>query len=254
MEAGSPRVRGEHRPARTGARGAPPAGEVISPSAPRRHRFIPGPIKPPRWLEYAIFVAALIPFAYVAAALASDYFNGTRIFGSNPIKEAEHFTGKWTLRFLMLSLGVTPAVKLLRQGWLVRYRRTFGLFAFFYACTHLTIYAVLDVELTWSDLVADVLKRLYITIGMAALLLLTPLAVTSTKGWIKRLGNRRWTALHRLVYVVVVLGNIHYWMSVKRDIREPIIFSLIFAALLGWRVWWRRREAARRAVKSSLAA
>ncbi len=194
-------------------------------------------MRPPRWLPALVFALALVPFVYVMAAIGSDFFQGTRYLGSNPIKEAEHFTGKWALRFLALTLAITPAVRLLRQGWLIRYRRTFGLFAFFYACTHLAIYAVLDVELTWSDMVADVAKRLYITIGMTALTLMIPLAVTSTKGWIRRLGNRRWNALHRLVYASAVLGLVHYWMSVKKDITEPALFGLVFATLLGWRVW-----------------
>lgn len=191
----------------------------------------------PRWLPALVFALSLLPFVFVAGALASDFFTGTRYLGSNPIKEGEHFTGKWTLRFLALSLAITPAVRLLQQGWLIRYRRTFGLFAFFYACTHLVIYAVLDVELTWRDMIEDVAKRLYITIGMTALALMVPLAVTSTKGWIRRLGNRRWNAIHRLVYVSAVLGLVHYWMSVKKDVTEPALFGIVFASLLGWRVW-----------------
>lgn len=128
-------------------------------------------------------------------------------------------------------------MRLLQAGWLIRYRRTLGLVAFGYACAHLVIYAVLDVELNWGDMVEDVAKRLYITIGMTALALMVPLAVTSTKGWIRRLGNRRWTALHRLVHASALLGLVHYWMSVKKDITEPAIFGVVFAALLGWRVW-----------------
>jgi methionine sulfoxide reductase heme-binding subunit len=254
MDVGSTPASRERRSIPEAARGPRTGREAISPVGSAGHRLFARPITPPRWLRYVVFAASLIPFVFVVVAIASDYFNNTRFLGSNPIKEAEHFTGKWTLRFLILSLSVTPAVKLLRQGWLIPYRRTFGLFAFFYACTHLTIYAVLDVELTWSDMVADVLDRVYITIGMTALLLLTPLAITSTKGWIRRLGNRRWKALHRLVYVVAVLGNIHYWMSVKRDVREPIIFSALFLVLLGWRIWWSRREASRRTTNAIPAA
>lgn len=202
-------------------------------------------MRPPRWLPALVFALSLLPFLYVAGAIASDFFQGTRYLGSNPIKEAEHFTGKWALRFLALSLAITPAIRLLQLGWLIRYRRLFGLFAFFHACTHLTIYAVLDVELTWGDMVEDVAKRLYITIGMTAFALLVPLAVTSTKGWIRRLGSRRWNALHRLVYVSSVLGLVHYWMSVKKDITEPALFGLVFAALLGWRVMRGRRSGER---------
>lgn len=197
-----------------------------------------------KWLYPAIFALSLAPFAFIAFAIASDFFQGTRYLGSNPIKEAEHMSGKWALRFLALTLAVTPAIRLTRQGWLVRYRRTFGLFTFFYACVHLTIYSVLDVELSWGEMLEDVAKRLYITIGMTALVLMIPLAVTSTKGWIRRLGNTRWRALHRAIYVIAPLGLVHYWMSVKKDITEPAIFGLVFALLLGWRVWSARRKLA----------
>lgn len=218
-------------------RGAPPNEHDSPARRGGRDRKRADRSKSPRWLPALVFALALVPFVYVAGAIASDFFQGTRYLGSNPIKEAEHFTGKWALRFLALSLAVTPAVRLLEKGWLIRYRRTLGLFAFFYACTHLAIYGVLDVELTWSDMIEDVAKRLYITIGMTALALMLPLAVTSTKGWIRRLGNRRWNALHRAVYASAVLGLVHYWMSVKKDITEPAVFGIVFALLLGWRVW-----------------
>ena len=195
-------------------------------------------------------MSALVPLAWVTYAFLSDILLDTRHLGANPIKEAEHFTGRWVLRFLILALSVTPAVRFLRQGWLIGYRRTFGLFAFFYACIHLTIYFVLDVELTWSELVADIIKRKYITIGMTALLLLVPLAVTSTKGWIRRLGNRRWKAIHRLVYVAVVLGTVHFYMAQKRDVTDPLVYGVVVATLLGWRLVQRRRRQAPRAVAS----
>jgi len=228
------------------ARGGPPQQKGGPPPASTRHqKRAPGFI-PPRWLHALFVLASLLPFLYAAGAIASDFFQGTRLLGSNPIKAAEHFTGKWALAFLALSLTITPAVRLLRQGWLIRYRRTFGLFGFFYACTHLVIYAVLDVELDWGDMVADVAKRLYITIGMTALLLLVPLAVTSTKGWIRRMGSRRWNRLHRAVYASALLGLVHYWMSVKADITQPALFGLVIALLLGWRVWrWRSGASAR---------
>ncbi len=202
-------------------------------------------IKKTPWLPRGLFLLALAPLLWGAWALGSDVFLGTRHLGSNPIKEIEHFTGKWALRFLVLSLAVTPAIRFTKQGWLIRYRRTWGLFAFFYACVHLCIYFILDVELSWADFVADIIKRKYITIGMTALLLMVPLALTSTKASIKRLGNRRWNSIHRLVFATVVLGNIHYWMSVKRDITEPALFGAIFAALLGYRlVRWQREQPA----------
>lgn len=225
------------------AGGAPPAVESKAPSTGPRHPNITRRTNPPHWLYPAVFLVALTPWLYVVGAIASDFFLGTRHLGSNPIKAAEHFTGLWALRFLMLTLSVTPAVKMLKQGWLIRYRRTFGLFAFFYACTHLLIYAALDVELSWGDMLEDVTDRIYITIGMAAFTLLLLLAITSTKGWIRRLGNRRWTVLHRAVYVIVVLGMIHYWMAVKADVTDPLLFAAIFAALFAWRIWWARRRA-----------
>lgn len=197
---------------------------------------------PPRWLRPVVFVACLIPAVWAVAAIASDYFNGTRLLGSNPIKEAEHFTGRWVLRFLAITLAVTPIRRTLGWNWLQKYRRMFGLFAFFYATLHLSIYFVLDLELVWGDLWADIVKRPYITIGMLAFVLLVPLAVTSTAKMVKRLGGKRWAALHRTIYVIVVLGTIHFWMAVKRDITLPLIFAIIFAVLLGYRVVVRRRR------------
>jgi sulfoxide reductase heme-binding subunit YedZ len=183
-----------------------------------------------------VVVLALVPAAWAIYGVVSDVFLGTRHFGSNPIKAVEHYTGDWTLRFLALTLAVTPARRITGWNRLARYRRTFGLLAFTYVSLHLLTYAVLDVELSWGDLVADVIKRPYITIGMAGFLLFLPLAVTSTRGWIRRLG-RRWTVLHRAVYVIVVLGTIHFWMSVKKDITDPLAFATIFGALLAWRAF-----------------
>jgi len=200
---------------------------------------------PPRWLRPVVFVLCLIPAAWVIGAIASDFFQGTRLLGSNPIKEAEHFTGRWVLRFLMFTLAVTPIRQTLGWNWLQRYRRMLGLFAFAYATLHLSIYFFLDLELAWGDLAADIVKRPYITIGMAAFVLLVPLAVTSTAKMVKRLGGKRWAALHRSIYLIVVLGTIHFWMAVKRDITDPLIFAVIFALLLGYRVVkWRRRKIA----------
>ncbi len=230
-------------PASAEARGAPPEQHDRARQMPTRHRSTARPIKPPRWLRWVVIATGFVPCAWLLFAFTSDFFLGTRHFGTNPVKEMEHFTGDWNLRFLVLTLAITPALRLTSQGWLVRYRRIFGLFAFLYIVLHLSIYFVLDVELRWADLVADVLKRKYITLGMMGFLLLVPLALTSTKGWIRRLGSRRWNALHRLVYAAAVLGTAHYWMSVKRDIREPALYALVFTLLLGWRVW---QAAARR--------
>lgn len=183
----------------------------------------------------------LLPALWGAGAAVSDLHFGTRYFGANPIKEIEHFAGGWILRFLALTLAISPARRIFGVNGLAPYRRTFGLLAFVYAGIHLLVYAVLDVELSARDLVTDVAKRPYITIGMAGFLLLVPLAVTSTNGWIRRLG-RRWGALHRAVYLVPILGTVHFWMSVKRDVTRPLAYALVFAALLLWRAW----EATRR--------
>lgn len=199
------------------------------------------PPKAPGWLHPLVIVLALIPFVWVAWAMWSDVFQGTRHLGSEPIKESEHFTGKWALRFLLACLAVTPAIRITKAGWLVKYRRTFGLIAFFYACVHLTIYFGLDIELMWSNLVEDVLDRTYITLGMTALLLMVPLALTSTKASIRWLGNKKWNALHRLVYVSAVLGVIHFYMAVKKDVREPLVFAAILATLFAVRLWYQRR-------------
>ena len=218
------------------ARGAPPETENTAAAPKPRHRSIARPIKPPRWLAPVVIALGFVPLVYLFAAFASDFFNNTRHLGSNPVKAMEHFTGDWNLRFLVLTLAITPAIRLTRQGWLIRYRRIFGLFAFLYICCHLLIYFTLDVELRWGDLVADVIKRKYITLGMLGFLLLVPLALTSTKASIRRLGAARWNALHRTVYAAAVLGSIHFWMSVKRDIRAPLVYALLFALLLGWRI------------------
>ena len=200
---------------------------------------------PPRWLRPLVFVVSLLPALWVIGAIASDYFNGTRLLGSNPIKEAEHYTGRWVLRFLTLTLAVTPIRQTFGWNWLQKYRRMLGLFAFSYALLHLTIYFVLDLELAWGDLAEDIVKRPYITIGMAAFALLVPLAVTSTAKMVKRLGGKRWVALHRSIYVIVILGLIHFWMAVKRDVTDPLFYAVIVAVLLGYRVVaWRRRRAA----------
>jgi sulfoxide reductase heme-binding subunit YedZ len=232
------------------ARGAPPEKENSAAGAKARHRSSAPAIKPPRWLPAVVIAAGFLPLAYVVYAFTSDLLLGTRHFGSNPIKEMEHFTGDWNLRFLALTLSITPAIRLTKQGWLIRYRRIFGLFAFLYICCHLLIYFVLDVELMWGDLVADVLKRKYITLGMIGFLLLIPLALTSTKASIRRLGSRRWNALHRTVYVSAVLGTVHFWMSVKRDITDPLIFAVIFAILLGYRVVVAADARAKRGVRA----
>lgn len=226
--------------AAVGERAARVGGATPAPALPRTRRG--ARLSPPGWLHPLVIALALIPLAWGVFALGSDLFGDTRYFGSEPIKESEHYTGKWALRFLLITLAVTPAIRITQQGWLIRYRRTFGLIAFAYACVHLSIYFGLDIELMWDFLVEDVLDRTYITLGMTALLLLLPLALTSTKASIRRLGSKRWNALHRLIYVSAVLACIHFYMAVKRDVREPLVYITILAGLFGYRIVAERRR------------
>jgi methionine sulfoxide reductase heme-binding subunit len=202
-----------------------------------------GAVREPRGFAPALFVLACLPAAYAIAALASDLTRHTRYFGSNPIKEGEHFLGLWCLRLLIATLLVTPLRELLGWSWLGRHRRTLGLFAFSYAALHWLTYALLDVQLDWADLKTDLAERPYIMIGMGGLTLLLPLALTSSAAAMRRLGGKRWALLHRLVYVAAVLGVVHFWMAVKKDIQSPLTYAAIFGALFLYRlVRWRLRR------------
>ena len=165
-----------------------------------------------------------------------------------PVAEIEPRTGLWALRLLMVALAITPLRQLTGQPVLLRFRRMMGLYAFFYASLHLTAYLALDLRGYWTQIFEEIVKRPYITVGFTAWLLLVPLAITSTQGWMRRLG-RRWGQLHKLVYAIGVLAVLHFWWLVKSDIREPLLYAGILAALLGWRLWKslsRRRTAAAR--------
>jgi methionine sulfoxide reductase heme-binding subunit len=186
-----------------------------------------------RWIyKPLVFAACLVPLAWLTCG-AFGWFGAS--LGADPVKELEHECGKTALNLLLLTLAVTPVRELTGQPQLLRLRRMLGLFAFFYVVLHFTIYVVLDLELNFATLGADIAKRPYITIGFGALLLLVPLAVTSTNGMMRRLG-RRWQSLHRLVYLIAILGVWHFYWQVKRDVREPLIYAAILAALLGYRV------------------
>lgn len=202
-------------------------------------------VREPRGFPVLLIVASCVPALVAIGALASDILGGTRFFGSNPIKEGEHFLGEWTLRFLIATVAVTPLRQVVGWNWLAKHRRTMGLFAFGYVMLHWLAYALLDVQLDWGDLTKDLMKRPYIMIGMAGLVLMVPLAITSTKAMIRRLGGKRWNRLHKLVYAIGVLGVVHYWMSVKNDIEEPAMFASFFVVLYGYRLWkWRSRQSA----------
>jgi sulfoxide reductase heme-binding subunit YedZ len=188
-----------------------------------------------RWIKVAVFVACLVPLGLLAWAAY------TQNLGANPIEKITHATGDWTLRFLLITLSITPLRKVLRVPSLIKFRRMLGLFAFFYACLHFTTYIWLDKFFNLHEMLADVAKRKFITVGFTAFVLLIPLAATSTAGWIRRLGGKRWQALHRLIYFSAIAGVIHYVWLVKADIREPLEYGAILALLLGYRlVMWIR--------------
>lgn len=186
-----------------------------------------------RYLKPAIFLACLIPLALIVW----DGFHDT--LGANPIETVTHRTGDWVLRFLLLTLALTPARRLFDWVWVLRLRRMLGLYVFFYACLHFLTYLVLDQFFDWGEIVKDIVKRPYITIGFTAFVLLIPLAVTSTQAMMRRLG-RRWKRLHQLAYLIAVLGVIHYFWLVKADNFQPLIYAAVLAVLLAVRVWWRR--------------
>lgn len=212
-------------------------------------RALGGVERQPRGFGVLLFLVAVAPALWLAFALYSDFVRGTRFLGSDPIKEAEHGYGEMTLRLLIATLAITPLRRLTGWNWLAKHRRTLGLFAFVYGLLHLLVWAIIDVQLVIDDLVGwdvvktDLLKRPFITIGMLALLLMLPLAVTSTKGMIRRLG-KTWAKLHRLVYVVALLGLVHFFMAVKLDWREPLVYAIALGLLLGWRLVDARRRAA----------
>ncbi|MFO1112603.1 MAG: protein-methionine-sulfoxide reductase heme-binding subunit MsrQ [Rhodospirillales bacterium] len=197
-------------------------------SSDRLIRFIAKPI---------VFFCCLLPLAWLAWAAA------TGGLGVNPIEAVNRFLGDWALRFLLISLAVSPLREITGIAALIRFRRMLGLFAFTYVALHLSSWIGLDQFFSWPHIWKDIVKRPFITIGMAAFLLLTPLAATSTTRMIKRLGAKRWRRLHMLVYPAGALGCLHYFMMVKADIREPLIYAAILALLLGWRAATRWRPA-----------
>lgn len=182
-----------------------------------------------RFLKPAVFAAALLPVAWLVYGAVTDQL------GANPIERITHVTGDWALRLLLVSLAVTPLRRLFGWNGVIAYRRMLGLFAFFYAVLHLGTWIGLDHAFDWPRLWADVRKRPYITAGAVAFTCLLPLAITSTRGWIRRLG-KRWTTLHRLAYVAAIAAVVHYWWLVKADVRGPGWYALALGVLLGVRL------------------
>ena len=194
-----------------------------------------------------VFVASLLPLAWLLCG-AFGWLDFS--LGADPVKKLEHECGTWALNFLLITLAITPLRHLANLPHLPRLRRMLGLFAFCYALLHFAVYLSLDLEFNFRTLFTDIAKRPYITIGFLALLLLIPLAVTSTNRMMRRLG-RRWQKLHRLVYIIAVLGVWHFYWQVKRDIREPLIYAGILAVLLVYRWARSRRKATSRVVATS---
>lgn len=161
---------------------------------------------------------------------------------ANPIEFITHTLGWWTLAFLLVTLSVAPLRRLLDTPWLLRLRRMLGLYAFFYASLHFLTWLVIDQFFDWQDIVKDIIKRPYITVGFTAFVLLLPLAATSTNAMVRRLGAARWQLLHRLVYVIATLGVVHFWWLVKKDIREPAVFAIVLTILLGVRLIYAKRK------------
>jgi len=190
-----------------------------------------------RLTKPVVLLLALLPFAILL--LRAFELAGFGL-GANPIEELLHELGRWGLKFLLLTLAVTPLRRLTGWNWLLRFRRMLGLFSFFYILLHFTVYAVLDQGLDMAVIIEDVIKRPYITLGMTGLLLLIPLAITSTKGMMRKLG-RRWQKLHRLVYVIAIAGVWHFYWQVKLDTLDATVYAVILLLLLGSRFYHRQR-------------
>jgi sulfoxide reductase heme-binding subunit YedZ len=190
-----------------------------------------------KWTKAVVFGLGLMPFlALIDRALRGH-------LGANPVEFLQHATGDWTLRFLVFTLAITPLRKLLHLPELIRFRRMLGLFAFFYVSLHFLTYIGPDQRFSLIGMWQDVAKRKFITVGFLAFVLLIPLAITSTAGWIRRLGGKHWQALHRAIYVAAICGVIHYYWLVKSDVRAPLFYGALVAVLLLWRLgdWLIRR-------------
>ncbi len=196
-----------------------------------------------RALKALVFLAALIPLGRLAAGA----FFFPDWLGANPAEFITRSTGDWTLRFLLITLAVTPLRKLFGWHSLAAFRRMLGVYAFFYGVVHLSSYVAFDHVFEVMEILKDIVKRPFITVGFTALLLMTPLAITSTNRMVQRLGAKRWLALHRLIYIIAPLGVLHFWWMVKRDVTEPAVYAVILTALLGYRVWARLKDRRRRA-------
>jgi sulfoxide reductase heme-binding subunit YedZ len=196
-----------------------------------------------RWFKVVVFLACLEPLGRLLwkflGPTPTDVQSWGVGLGANPIEFITHSTGDWTLIFLLITLAITPLRKLSGLNWLIRYRRMIGLFAFFYGTLHLTTYVWLDKFFDGHAMLADVLKRRFITAGLTGYLLMVPLALTSTSWSIRKLGGKRWQTLHRLIYFSALAGVIHYIWLVKADLHKPLEYAFVLSLLLGYRaVTW----------------
>ena len=200
-----------------------------------------------RFLKLLILVNGAVPLALLI------WDQSHHRLGANPQNFLILTTGMMTLVFLMLTMAVTPLRKLTGWNWLIQFRRMLGLYAFFYGCLHFLCFFSLDRGFNVSSTLTEMVKRKYLIIGSIALLVMVPLAITSTNGMIKRLGGKRWRALHRLAYVAAICGAIHYYMQVKADVRQPLVFAAVLAVLLGYRlvVYLRQTKPAKAATQAA---
>jgi methionine sulfoxide reductase heme-binding subunit len=200
------------------------------------------------WTRALVFLLCLVPFFDLVWRFQHHQLT------INPIEYITHRTGDWALRFLLITLGITPLRMILNQPQLIRFRRMTGLFAFFYACLHFTTWFYLDKSLDMREMWEDIIKRRFITMGMFALLVMLPLAITSTAGWVRRLGFRKWQLLQRGIYLSALAGVIHYYWGVKSDIRLPVLYAFILGLLLAWRIVAALRPKPAAAARSSVRA
>ncbi|SPA27476.1 Protein-methionine-sulfoxide reductase heme-binding subunit MsrQ [Cupriavidus taiwanensis] len=193
-----------------------------------------------RALKLVLWLLALLPFVRLL------YLGATEQYGANPLEFVTRSTGTWTLVMLCLTLAITPLRRLTGWNWLIRMRRMLGLFAFFYGLQHFLLWIGVDRGFDLAYMIKDVYKRPFITVGFTAFMLMVPLALTSTNGMVRRLGGKRWQALHRLVYAIAVLAILHYWWhkAGKNDFGEVSIYAAVVLVLLGMRLWWRLRKPA----------
>jgi sulfoxide reductase heme-binding subunit YedZ len=190
-----------------------------------------------------VFLLCLVPAAALAIPIAGAYWLGWQVdLTANPLEYITHYTGDWTLRFFMITLAVTPLRVILNRPAVTRFRRMFGLFTFFYGCLHLLTWVWFDRQFQVAGMWEDIAKRLYITVGMFAFFCLILLAITSTAGWVRRLGFKNWQKLHYLIYPAAVAGVVHFWWLVKSDVREPAMYGAILTVLLAFRLIARLRK------------